>query len=225
MARQNERSVDTCQEEIFDLECGKFHMLRISDAEYYDKWLHGLPVREDYILLMDLSYYNEWSLGEMLVSLESFFGKRGGPFDDWKGTFGFEFLLTVNDKFPYLFKVGDLKGSFFYTLYKISEKQTPRLSTYINPIENEFSESQIRYFISYFYGFIHGYFKAIVKNTSIEPFVNDIQCCNILYGYWGDRFHQKQYESEEELDQHKEEISAIIQNEVLSKSASTGNSV
>ena len=221
MVHQDEMPSGTLPEEIFDLECGKFQLNRISDGEYYEKWQCGLPIHEDYDMLMRLTFNGGLPLGRILVALESVFGKTGNPFDDWKGTFGFPFILKINDKFQYLFKVGDLKGAFFYTLYKLYDKPASHQKVYIHPIEDEFSKSQIRYFVSFFYGFLQGVSNVMVRNgaeSRIEPFFYHVKCCNIIYGYWQDQFHQAHYESEEELDQYEKEISAIVQSEILSLS-------
>ena len=200
-------------------EDGEFQLIRISDDEYCNKFGYGLPIREDHSLLWDISVRNRLSLSLTLVSLESVFGMNGEPFDDWKGTFGFEFLLKVRGKFMYLFKVGDLKGSFYYTLHKILDHKAPYPRVYVNPIEEEFSDDRIRYFVSYFYGFITGVSESIKRNSmtlEVVPFVNHVDCCNILYGYWQDKFHEEYFEDDDELNSRKEEILFIVKREMPS---------
>ncbi|KYC42350.1 hypothetical protein WA1_20485 [Scytonema hofmannii PCC 7110] len=187
----------------------KYHMWRIDDLE--DNKLRDNSLRiED----PDFWFYHslfrsqhgkedELNLAEFFVVLESIFGESSDYFDKWKGSFSFPLLLVVEKKtgsFFYLMQISDHRGSVYFRLNKIVENgvEDNENNKVYKPFEEEFSRIEINYFLSYFYGYLIGYFEVFKRITLTQPFLNRIDSNLIFYGYKdNDYFEEDCYTPEE----------------------------
>ncbi len=195
-----------------DLKTCQCSLLRLDDHAYRRLRRHAIPISENLALYWELEFPlrrdpnredHRLSLPKAYVALKTLFGASGDAFDDWKGSFVFPFFLKVakgDQNFAYLLNVHDHRCNIEFDIYKIAPPEAgydPRL--YHEPFEDEFTRTEIDYFITYFYGYLVGFFRAI-KEQYDEPFFKQVGSESVLYGYQDGQFFEEQYHVPEEYE-------------------------
>jgi hypothetical protein len=187
----------------------QFHFWRLTNGEENFLRRNSVPMQIDSSTLWDLKYQERWdaqpfTLARTFLILERLFGKSSNWIDDWKGTFSFPLLLKVekpNHSFFYMTEIYDNRGSLYFSLYRIIPTGVSDRSayTYQEPIETEFSSSEIKAFIILVYGFLKdaSYF---VAQRHTQPFLKYVKSEHVIYGYRDGRFFEEEIESESELE-------------------------
>lgn len=70
---------------------------------------------------------------------------------------------------------------------------------YYAPDAGEFSREEIQYFVSYFVGFLEGYWESWGPSWK-DPFLLAVQSNLILYGFDGEDFFCRQFDSDDEFE-------------------------
>lgn len=191
--------------ELNDIE---YQLWRLDDYEYTTLRKNSIPIKEDYMLYMQLySPYrrseDKLSLAKSFVILTWLLGESSDYYDDWKGSFYFPLLLVIKKETGnlfYLLKIYDHRGLLNYSLYKISDNELKDHKSDIlhEPFESEFSRHEINSFWSYFYGYLIGLSQTMKLFISPLPFMKRIDSNHIVYGYKDNQYFEEQYNSEEE---------------------------
>jgi len=153
------------------------------------------------------------SLPRALVTLETLFGKSSGPFHSLKQTFSFPFLLRVtqsSESFHYLLKVMDEQGNVAFKLHRIIDQLkyvTTSFPSSQQPIEEEFSQSDIEHFIQHLWKYLNRIIEMLWEiYQEFGSFVRWIDLERILYGFWEGEFFEQRFEDEREYREGKREL-------------------
>ncbi len=94
-------------------------------------------------------------------------------------------------------QIYDHRGSLQFSLYRILENEVNGYNTQIvrEPFELEFSRHEIRYFLSYFYDYLIGYFQSMRRMYPSLSFLKKVDSNLILYSYKDDNYFEEQYDS------------------------------
>jgi hypothetical protein len=195
-----------------DLKTFQCKLLRLDDHTYRRLRQHGVPISENTALYWELEFPlrrdpnredKRLSLPKAYIALKTLFGASGDDFDDWKGSFVFPFFLKVTkgaQSFAYLLNVRDHRCSIEFDIYKLAPPEAGYdLWLYHEPFEDEFTRAEIDYFITYFYGYLVGFFEAVTEQYD-EPFFKRVDSQSVLYGYQDGQFFEEQYHEPEEYE-------------------------
>ncbi|MFN6564780.1 MAG: hypothetical protein RMY28_033980 [Nostoc sp. ChiSLP01] len=185
----------------------KYELWRLDDTEFRKLKQKSLPIKDDYIFYMQfyLSEQNNkerLNLAQIFVALTHLFGESSDLIDDWKGSFDFPVLLIlekIQGKFFYLMDIYDNRGTLYFSLYRILEVEIEGYDREIlrEPFKLEFSRREINNFISYFYGYLEGYFQSIKFLIASQQFFKKIASNYILYGCTDEQYFEEHYETQE----------------------------
>lgn len=177
-----------------------FSLWRLSNQEYFQLRSRSFAIGYNDLFVLRLSLEAENSpdklnLPKALLLLERDFGQSSTNLDSWKQTFSFPFLLALdkpNGTFHYVLKIEDYRGHLEFNLYRVVDDLKyvgENLEIYHLPIENEFSEDEIGYVISYLWGFLEGRSTQFSKlKSEIKPFFRHVDSNHLIYGYWNGKF-------------------------------------
>jgi len=170
-----------------DLPQGRYCLYLLSDEDYFILSNYTIPIQASTGFFTAFYLQIETvELPKLYLSLKSFFGKSSRWFDDYKSSFAFPLFTEIikpNATYNYIIIVKDYKGGLDFSIHRcVEEKIEPRQSVYHDPYEQEFSLEKIRYFISYFCGYLLGRLE-ILDQDQIMPFYYDIPSNHLFYGY------------------------------------------
>ena len=194
---------------------GKVYQLtRLDNKTYYQLRKNVISIDDDYEQLSDLAYDEELiysNMAKMYVALKTRFGESGTSYDDWKGSFGFAFLLSFahDDKeMEYLLNIYNMRSSIEFRLFKLPGPDVQNINRGIlhQPFP-DFPRPAIRYVINYIVGFLSGYFESIEKWYD-EPFFQRVDSNLIVFGFMDGQFFDDQYENQEDYAAAVEELKA-----------------
>ncbi len=210
-----------------------YQLWRLDDTEYIKLQKNSLPIADkskiyrDIYLSRNEPEQNKLNLAQLLTILEWLFGETSDLHDHWKGAFFFPTLLTIikkNGTFYYLIDIYDHRGWLYFRLYRIIEHGIEEQDKQIlqEAFNLEFSQQEINYFFSYFYGYLIGCFRILKKINPVQPFLKTIDSNWILYGYKEEEYFEKHCNSEEVYQaeiksfeefygSNKTDVSAILQ--------------
>jgi len=187
--KQRLQSFSSIVYEPVDLELKQAHyrFYRLSDEDYFNLSSYTIPIKNDSGFFTAFYLNIETiELPKLYLSLKHLFGKSSRCFDDYKSSFAFPLFTEIikpNATYNYLIVVRDYRGSIDFSIRRcVEEKIEPIQSVYHEPYEQEFSLEEIRYFVSYFCGYLLGRWKALDRDR-VLPFYHEIQSNNLLYGY------------------------------------------
>jgi hypothetical protein len=203
-----------------------FSLWRLSDAEYDQLRSQSFQISIDGLWLLHLALDrcgpNELNLPKALLVLEAEFGRSSTALDDWKQTFSFPFLLAItkpSGTFYHLLKIADYRGNLEFCLYRIVDDlkyDNERLDVLHQPIADEFSGDEIKYVISYLWGFLEGYASQFCK-WEIKPFFRHVDSNHVIYGYWDGKFVDEEIDDLEEYQQMVQTLEARYGEPALSE--------
>ncbi|MBD2183790.1 hypothetical protein [Aerosakkonema funiforme] len=189
-----------------DISSNHYRLERLDDRKYYELWKNSLAIADDYGFYIDFYLYlrdraESLNLAQIYVTLEKLCGESGKFFDDWKGSFSFPFFLEVSKaghEFDYLLNIYDHRGSVNFGIRKQLQPHDSYDARVIHqPFPEEFSRQDINEFITYFYGYLQGYFEEI-KSSYSQFFFKRIDSNCILFGYKDGNFFEEHYDDHEE---------------------------
>ena len=210
--REHIHSFSLTASEQIDLEINQNHyrLHRLSDQDYFVLSDYTIPIKADSLFFTVCyipMYFREekLELAKIYLSLQYLFGETSRCFDNYKSSFAFPLftqILKQEGTYNYVIIVQDYKGMLDFSIRRCVEKLIePHQSFYHEPYEQEFSLEDLRYFITYFYGYLLGRLKAI-RNLKPAPFYRNIPSNNILYGYCEQEgFFELEYQEDGERDQ------------------------
>jgi hypothetical protein len=185
-----------------------FELWRLNDAEYQQLRSRSFSIRYNSLFMlslgsMDRGKPDELMLPKVLLVMEEEFGKSSKYMDDWKQTFSFPFLLAIHKPsgtFYYLLRIEDYRGGLEFNLCRIvDEHKYVGLDLRVThlPIEDEFSNAEIEYLVSYLWGFLQANSRYLhVLQPEIKPFFRHVVASHVLYGYWDGKFVEEVIENE-----------------------------
>jgi len=186
-----------------------FRLTRQSDVEFGYSRRRSLAIEEDYgfhIQLLSARRPDETlNFAQMYLTLRHLAGESSLYLDDYKMAFAFPFALDVikgSQTFAYLLEVRSLRDSIYFTLSKMVDPEDKRLKEhrFFPPFEDEFGRGEIRFFESYFYGYLLGRWETL-RPEQCRPFVRCVPSDFIIFGYDGEKTFEEQFESNEQYDE------------------------
>lgn len=206
-----------------------FNLWRLSDSEYSLLRENSLPIKENLLFLFIL-YLDEQddpsrlTLPKALLTLEYLFGQTTTFLYDGKGSFSFPLLVELNKKngqFYYILKVYDHRGYLYFNWYRVVETGIDDydVNIYREPFALEFSQEEIKDFLSYFYGYLTGVSLQFTKIPP-SPFLKKIESNYIIYGYRDGDFFEEQFDSVEDYQQAIKDFEDVYGNNLLKNKSS-----
>jgi hypothetical protein len=194
-----------------DLKQAHYRFYRLSDEDYFNLSSYTIPIKNDGRFFTAFNLKIETiELPKIYLSLKHLFGKSSRCFDDYKSSFTFPLFTEIikpNATYNYIIVVRDYRGSIDFSIRRcVEEKIEPIQSVYHEPYEQEFSLEEIRYFVSYFCGYLLGLWK-VLDRAQVVPFYHEIQSNNLLYGY---SEQESYFHFEYEEDDQRSEILARL---------------
>ena len=181
----------------FDIDGQMYRLTRLSDCQDDDALDSSIAIKDSF-------GFHDLDLAETYAVCRHLFGERGRGFDDWKGGFAFPFALDVPRaarRPAYVFRVVNYRGGVSYDLYRLVDPDDKRLENpvYYPPDAAEFSSEEIDAFMTFFAGFLDYHFESL-KTWWNERFLLAVQSNLILYGFDGEEFFTRRFDSEKAFD-------------------------
>lgn|SRR5512145_599516 len=182
-----------------ELSGGRWHLWRLADEEFANLGQHALPIEQNFALLAELHQQRAFtrvhlSLGIALTVMELKFGPSSTLFDNYRGSFSFPLLLTIQRqrRISYLVRCHDHRGVLYFPMYRIvpgdpslEERSRPHA-----PIAGEFSRHEMDEFVRCLHGYLHGYGSSLGADA-VTPFYRAVWSDLILYGHHGASFFER----------------------------------
>lgn len=194
-----------------DLKQAHYSLYRLSNEDYFILSDYTIPIKagSDFFTAFYLQI-EPIELPKLYLSLKYLFGESSRFFDNYKSSFAFPLfteIVKTDAKYNYLIIINDYKGGIDFSIRRcLEEKIDPIQCFYHDPYEQEFSLEEIRYFISYFCGYLLGIWK-IINQGEVMPFYHEISSNNLLYGYCTQEGY---FQFEYEEDHQRNEILARL---------------
>jgi len=181
----------------------------ISAKTYYRLSKKSIPIKENYMfffmLMRSLKKYPDFAHPQLLAALQTLFGKSSTMYDDYKCSFGYLFEIEIEKngiKSKYLLNFTDIKGNFTFLFRKyLSTKEDfekyPRLDVIYDPVDDEFSKSDMEYFMGWFFFYLVGFMESYEKQYTQE-FVRTLEYSYAIYGFLDNEFFIHVYEDSDE---------------------------
>ncbi len=180
----------------------------LTAREYAHLAEQSIPIVEDFthsMMVVSRFAKNDFDFPELYAALKILFGESTTMYDDYKCSFGFPFhiIVTKNEgRFEYIVNFTDIKGgiTFLFKKLLLTENEIEQYKT-INllrePIEKEFSETEMRYFTDWFMSFLRDTMLFHGKKFKYE-FIRTNKSALFIYGYVNNDFFIAHYEEEED---------------------------
>ena len=194
-----------------DLKQAHYRLYRLSDEDYSILSNYTIPIQAHSGFFTAFYLQIETiELPKLYLSLKSLFGESSRLFDNYKSGFAFPLfteIIKLDATYNYMIIVRDYRGGIDFSIRRcLAEKIEPLQSVYHDPYDQEFSLEEIRYFISYFCGYLLGLWK-VLDRAQVLPFYHEIQSNHLLYGY---SEQEGYFEFEYEEDNQRSEILARL---------------
>jgi hypothetical protein len=185
-----------------------FRLYRQTDMEWWNARKHSLAIAEDYGFYIQMHLWHrseeELNFAQLYLTLRHLSGESNRFLDDYKQAFSFPFAMEVikaKKTYAYLLDVNNCRDSHYFTLRKMVEPDDPRptKNTIQPPFEDEFGKEEIRYFISYFEGYLLGLWETL-KPEQFQPFVRSVPAACIIFGFLNGKAFEEQFKSYEEYE-------------------------
>lgn len=191
-----------------------YNLIRLDNKTYFKLRKNVIFIEDDYEQLDDLADDEELiysNMAKMYVALKTRFGESGTSYDDWKGSFGFAFLLSFahdGKEMEYMLNIYNLRSSIEFRLFKLpgADEQNIDRHIYHQPFP-DFPRPAIRSVFNYIVGFLSGYFETMEKWYD-EPFFQTVASNLIVFGFKDGQFFDEQYEDQEDFEAVVKELKA-----------------
>lgn len=203
---------------IVELENSEIIVAAITGKEYYDCYQKSISILHDYFYQMDLNCMLRTIAPNLIhprlyAALKSRFGETTTMYDNYKCSFGYQFLVVVMKKKAsiYTMNFNDYKGGLSFCFMKVLntptelEKYRGRMMDYHEPFEDEFSKPEMCALMRWFVRSMSEYEKN-VQEDSIETFARSNDYCQLIYGRKNKEFFLNQYEEREDFDEAKDKM-------------------
>ncbi len=192
----------------------------ITARQYADFFEEAIPIFSDYEYQSMLSYnfhrsYLHFDYPKIYVALKLLFGESTTMYDDYKCSFGFTFLIILEDKdlkSRYVFNFTDLKGGLDFSFMKILEPHEKNNNFERNklytPEECGFPKDEMRYFMETFLIYL-AWFMIPLEEEYDQEFARILYNERIIYGYRKGAFFFNcfEYEDEDQFYELRDSIS------------------
>jgi hypothetical protein len=184
----------------------------ISPQEYSDYKIESIPIEEEvmesiYTMNLIQSILPNIQYPHYYMALKDLFGESDDLYDDYKCSFGFLFLLQIEEA-HYTLNLTDTKGCFSFYFRKLlitpneAEQYREIPKDIIHKPFNDFQKEDIRAFIKVFFGYLLSYIFAHEENYS-EEFIRYQNYDFCIYGYRDGTFFVDQYDGSDEKEQDR----------------------
>jgi hypothetical protein len=185
----------------------EYKLSTITAVEYCDLSEQSIPIFEDYTHYLFLSSLLEseapdFNHPRFYTALKGMFGESSEYYDDYKCSFGYQFLIVVVDgdkESKYMLNLCDLKGGFSFYFRKLLltpeelEKYKNRDILY-KPFD-DFSKDEMAHFMSYFMFYLVGFMKSYEEYYD-EEFIKSLDYNYMIYGYKNGKFFENTYDED-----------------------------
>jgi len=176
---------------------------KINDNEYINYFKKSIIIHPDYMFGLVLpNLYNIQNIPAIPAInsvMDFFFGESSKLYDNYKGSFRYNFLLEIENKktkqtYDYLATFADTKHSTYVEFRKIEEGHPPEnYRVYHDPFP-EFPKDEMN---KVDYGLNALVMETVLyfqqNNLYFRPYFNSIEYGNIIYGYMNKDFFCKQF--------------------------------
>jgi len=179
--------------------------------EYYNLVQEALPIIEDYgyYLRLDRQLRREapnFDHPRLYAALKTLFGESTTAYDEYKCSFGYQFLLHLTRKgkvSEYAFNFTDIKGGIHFMFRKIltTPEEIERYkdkNVLRKPFEDDFAKAEMAYFMTWFTFYLVGFMHSFEEYYN-EEFIRTQDYCFMIYGYKNGGFFLEQYEDRSEF--------------------------
>ncbi len=185
----------------------KCKLSTITATEYYDLSKQSIPIFEDYAHYIDLSSLLEskapnFNHPRFYVALKGMFGESGEFYDDYKCSFGYQFLIVVADggkESKYILNFCDLKGDFSFYFRKLlitpEELEKYKDRDILHEPLDDFSKDEMAHFMGYFIFYLVGFIESYEEYYD-EEFTKSLNYNFMIYGYKNGKFFEKTYDED-----------------------------
>jgi len=189
----------------FEIGGRTYRLVRLSDRQDYE--LHRRSILIDTTSALGFAPLGarKADLAETYAVCRRLFGERGRGFDDWKGDFAFPLALEVPGaarRPAYLLTVVNVRSGVECILRKLVDPTDERLK---NPIyypadPAEFPAADVHRFVNFFAEFVEGFAQSLAGWWK-DRFLLSVQSNLIRYGFDGEQFFTRDFESSEVFKQ------------------------
>ena len=200
----------------------KFHTLKLEEKscsfclinpqEYSNYRKDSIPIQEEVmegIYTRDLikSILPNIQYPHYYMALKGLFGESDELYDDYKCSFGYLFLVKIEES-HYTLNLTDNKGCFLFYFRKLLmtpsdfEEYGEIPKNIIHEPFDDFSKEDIKQFIQLFFGYLLSYIFAHEKSYN-EEFVRYQNYDFFIYGYRDGAFFVDEYDKSDEEEQNK----------------------
>lgn len=193
---------------------GQWHLWRLGDDEFVSLGHHALPLAQNYELLLRLSSQTTpdgvpLSLGHLLAGLERRFGPSSPLFDNFRGSFSFPLLVTIEreQRTSLLLRCHDYRGMLHFPLYLVAagDPSVEERSRCHVPESQGLLQIDLDDLITHFHAYLVE--QAIELETGlVAPFFRAIQNDLLLYGYDNGAFFERKCTSWHDYEQARQEL-------------------
>jgi hypothetical protein len=190
----------------------------ITAGTYYDLSQRSLPIFEDYwyyfILHHQLKHHApDFDHPRLYAALKVLFGESTTAYDDYKCSFGYQFLLKITRRdrvSVYALNFTDIKGNISFIFRKVLttseelEKYKDR-NVLREPIEDDFSKDEMEFFMTWFMFYLVGFMESFEPNYN-EAFARSQDYGWMIYGFRDNAFFLDQYDDYDEFRAAKKRI-------------------
>lgn len=199
-----------------ELSGGRWHLWRLADEEFAALGQHALPIEQNFALLAELHRERTFtrvhlSLGVALTVLELKFGPSSSLFDNYRSSFSFPLLLTIQRqrRISYLLRCHDHRGVLYFPMYRIvpGDPSLEERSMCHPPAAGEFSRHEMDEFVRCIHGYLGGH-GSLLDAESVTPFYRAVWSDLILYGHHGSCFFERTCTHSKEFERLRQELDA-----------------
>jgi len=177
-----------------------------------------LPISENHwfhlVLHHQLKHHApDFNHPRLYAVLRTLFGESNAAYDDYKCSFGYQFILRITGKdrvSVYALNFTDIKGGVDFLFRKILttseelEKYKDR-NVLREPMEHDFSKDEMEYFMTWFMFYMVGFMESLEPRYN-EVFARSQDYCWMIYGFRDNAFFLNQYEDYDEFHAAKKRI-------------------
>lgn len=178
---------------------------KLNDEEWYDlnQAFAPISVDWDFIMMLEFHHYKkqDFDLAKMYMVLYTLFGPHNA-YDDFKCTFSYNFKLKIEKEgkqLEYGLDVTEVKGHMPYFTYYRKTLQDESVNVYQNPMQDEFSNKNMRHCPMGFIHFLERFF-YIYKSYFKQNFYRVNRSAYLIYGFEDKDFFVNQYPYQTEED-------------------------
>lgn len=214
MNNLREKTMTDKSEDILEFDINEINikMISLSAPTFANVYRNSIPILEDHMDSLFINTTIDDNLNikvgypHLYAALKYLFGKSTTLYDEYKCSFGYKFLLIINndsEKMLYLFEFVDIKGGLCYRfskplLSRDEEKMYSEKSVLREPLDDIFSRKEMASLKKSFLLYLITTFISI-KDSYDEEFIRSNPSRRLIYGYKDGSFFTDTYDSQEKF--------------------------